>query len=150
MGNSLYVDLTSGEFEIERVELEVALALVDKASAIGRGGLGAGTGYHGERGQLYTSTVHIQEFRLAFSPEKATIDYVPEVYRSFKVKWSGCPSCFTPDKEHIEMEEAPYREVKTQPPLTFFNSFIIGHLFDVNKATNKTLSFRLNDKLDRL
>ena len=41
MGNILYVDLTSGEFEIERVELEVALALVDKASTLGRRGLGA-------------------------------------------------------------------------------------------------------------
>ena len=41
MGNILYVDLTSGEFEIERVELELALALVDKVSTLGRGGLGA-------------------------------------------------------------------------------------------------------------
>lgn len=40
MGNILYVDFASGDFEIERVEFEVALALVDKASTLGLGGLG--------------------------------------------------------------------------------------------------------------
>jgi aldehyde:ferredoxin oxidoreductase len=173
-----------------------SLALVDKASTIGRGGLGAVMGSKnlkaivasgGNRPKIhdpkelepllesfrerlkrfknypqvlelgimeswdnYTHQLSAcRNFTQSFSPEKATELYGPEVYRSFKVERFGCPSCFTPDKYHLQVTEGPSDGFKTTTT-SYFNSFMFGHLFDLNKRTDKTVSVRLLDRLDRL
>ena len=173
-----------------------SMALVDKASTLGRGGLGAVMGSKNLKAiiasgdnrpevfdpkELKTLLAGIRErlkrfknhprvlelgimenwdnyihqlsmcrsFSEVFSPEKATALYGPEVYRSFKIKRFGCPSCFTPDKDHLEVKEGPYKGFKTTTT-SYFNSFSIGHLFDLNSASDRTASLRMTDRLDRL
>lgn len=90
-----------------------------------------------------------RNFSRVFPREKASELYGPDVYRSFKVKRLGCPSCFTPDKDNLEVMEGPYKGFKTTTT-SYFNSFFIGRLFDLNSASDRTASLRMTDKLDRL
>ena len=90
-----------------------------------------------------------RSFSNVFSGEKASELYGPDVYRSLQVKRLGCPSCFTPDKDHLEVKEGPYKGFKTTTT-SYFNSFSIGHLFDLNTTDDKTASLRMTDRLDRL
>lgn len=173
-----------------------SLALVDKASTLGRGGLGAVMGSKklkaiiasgNKRPKVYNTNelkTHLagirerlkrfknhsrvlelgimenwdnylqqlsacRNFSRVFPHEKASELYGPDVYRSFRVKRLGCPSCFTPDKDHLEVENGPFQGFKTTTT-SYLNSFLIGHLFDLNKATDKTVSLRLTDRLDRM
>ena len=173
-----------------------SLALVDKASTIGRGGLGAVLGSKNlkaivtmghkrpkvhDREELKTLLSGIRErlkryknhprvlelgimenwdnythqlfacrnFTRTLSPERATELYGPEVYRSFKIKRLGCPSCFTPDKDHLEVREGIHKGFKTTTT-SYLNSVMIGHLFDLNQPTDKTVSVRFIDSLDRM
>ena len=173
-----------------------SLALVDKASTVGRGGLGAVMGSKNlkaivamgdqrpkvhdreelkrllsdirkrlkrfknhprvlelgimENWENYTHQLSAcRNFTRSFSPEKATELYGPDVYRSFKIKRFGCPSCFTPDKDHIEVKNGPHKGFKTCTT-SYFNNFLFGHLFDLNQPTDKTVTLRLLDRLDRL
>jgi aldehyde:ferredoxin oxidoreductase len=173
-----------------------SLALVDKASTIGRGGLGAVMGSKNlkavvaagtDRPRVYDEKKlkellsgirerlkrfenyprvlelgimenwdnYVQQlsayrnFSQVFSPEKANELYGPYVYRSFKRKHLGCPSCFTPDKDHLEVTDGPHKGFKTSST-SYLNSFIFGHVFDFNKPSDKTASLRLMDRLDRL
>ena len=173
-----------------------SLALVDKASTIGRGGLGAVLGskhlkaivamgdqrpkVHDQE-ELRTLLSGIRErlkrfknharvlelgimenwdnytqqffscrnFTRTYSHEKATELYGPDVYRGFKIKRFGCPSCFTPDKDHLEVPEGPYKGFKTTTT-SYLNSVTIGHLFDLNKPSDKTVGLRFHDRLDRM
>ncbi|MBW2118628.1 MAG: hypothetical protein JRH09_12010 [Deltaproteobacteria bacterium] len=90
-----------------------------------------------------------RNFSSVFPGEKASELYGPDVYRSLNVKRLGCPSCFTPDKDHMEVKEGPYKGFKTTTT-SYFNSFSIGHLFDLNTTDDKTASLRMTDRLDRL
>jgi aldehyde:ferredoxin oxidoreductase len=173
-----------------------SLALVDKSSTLGRGGLGAVMGsknlkamvalgkkrpriydkdrlhrlHAGIRDRLKRFKNHrrviemgilenwdnyvlqlsaCKNFGRVFPADKAHALYGPDVYRRFKVKRFGCPSCFTPDKEHIEVVEGPYKGFKTTTT-SYFNSFLLGRLFDLNQPTDQTVSLRLMDRLDRL
>jgi aldehyde:ferredoxin oxidoreductase len=90
-----------------------------------------------------------RSFSRVFPGEKASELYGPDVYRSFNVKRLGCPSCFTPDKDNLEVMEGPYKGFKTTTT-SYFNSFFIGRLFDLNSASDRTASLRMTDKLDRL
>ncbi len=173
-----------------------SLALVDKASTVGRGGVGAVMGsknlkaivamgnqrpriHDPERLKVLLSDIRARlkgfknhprvlelgimenwenytrqlsacgNFTRMFPPEKATELYGPDVYRGFKVKRFGCPSCYTPDKDHIEVKNGPFKGFKTTTT-SYFNNFLFGHLFDLNQPTDKTVSLRLLDRLDRL
>ncbi len=173
-----------------------SLALVDKASTIGRGGLGAVMGSKNmkaivamgdqrpkvhDREELRTLLSGIRErlkryknharvlelgimenwdnytqqffscrnFTSTYSPEKATELYGPDVYRSFKIKRFGCPSCFTPDKDDLEVREGPHKGFRTTTT-SYLNSVTIGHLFDLNKPSDKTVGLRFHDRLDRM
>ena len=173
-----------------------SLALVDKASTLGRGGLGAVMGSKNlkailamgdhrpkvhDPGALKALLFQIRErlkrfenhprvlelgimenwdnyvqqltacrnFTQVFSHEKATRRYGPDVYRGFKVKRFGCPSCFTPDKDHIEVKEGQHKGFKTTTT-SYFNSALFGCLFDLNQSGDKTGSLRFLDRLDRL
>jgi aldehyde:ferredoxin oxidoreductase len=173
-----------------------SLALVDKASTVGRGGLGAVMGSKNlkaivamgdqrpkvhDREELKRLLSGIRErlkrfknhprvlelgimenwdnythqlfacrnFTRTLSPEKATELYGPEVYRSFKIRRFGCPSCFTPDKDHLEVREGTHKGFKTTTT-SYLNSVMIGHLFDLNQPTDKTVSLRFIDRLDRM
>jgi aldehyde:ferredoxin oxidoreductase len=90
-----------------------------------------------------------RSFSRVFPGEKASELYGPDVYRSFNVKRLGCPSCFTPDKDNLEVMEGPYKGFKTTTT-SYFNSFFMGRLFDLNSASDTTASLRMTDKLDRL
>ena len=173
-----------------------SLALVDKASTLGRGGLGAVMGsknlkaivamgdqrpkvhdqaelnrlLSGVRERLKRFKNHPRVLELGimenwdnyihqlsgcrnytrkFSPEKATELYGPEVYRSFRIKRVGCPSCFTPDKDRVEVIEGPHKGFNTTTT-SYFNTYYIGHRFDLNQPSDNTVSLRLVDRLDRL
>ena len=173
-----------------------SLALVDKSSTLGRGGLGAVMGSKNLKAivaagnnrpgvydpkELKTLLAGIRErlkrfknhprvlelgimenwdnyihqfsacrnFSRGFSHEKANELYGPDVYRSFKVKRFGCPSCFTPDKDHLEVTDGPHRGFKTTTT-SYLNSFFVGRLFDLNQPADKTVSVRFTDRLDRL
>jgi aldehyde:ferredoxin oxidoreductase len=173
-----------------------SLALVDKASTLGRCGLGAVMGSKnlkaivsignsrpevhnpkelksllgGMRERLkrfknhprvlelgimenWENYVHqftgCRNFSRVFSHEKAHELYGPDVYQGFNVKRFGCPSCFTPDKDHLEVKEGPFKGFNTTTT-SYFNSFLLGHLFDLNQPEDKTASVRLVDRLDRL
>jgi len=173
-----------------------SLALVDKASTIGRGGLGAVMGSKNlkaivaagtDRPRVYDEKKlkellsgirerlkrfenyprvlelgimenwdnYVQQlsacrnFSQVFSPEKANELYGPDVYRSFKRKRLGCPSCFTPDKDHLELTDGPHKGFKTTST-SYLNSALFGPVFDLNQPSDKTASLRLTDKLDRL
>jgi aldehyde:ferredoxin oxidoreductase len=138
-----------------------SLALVDKASTLGRCGLGAVMGSKnlkaivsignsrpevhnpkelksllgGMRERLkrfknhprvlelgimenWENYVHqftgCRNFSRVFSHEKAHELYGPDVYQGFNVKRFGCPSCFTPDKDHLEVKEGPFKGFNTQ------------------------------------
>jgi aldehyde:ferredoxin oxidoreductase len=172
-----------------------SLALVDKASTVGRGGLGAVMGsknlkaivamgnqrpkvhdrealkrlLSGMRERLKRFKNHprvlelgimenwdnyahqlsaCRNFTQTFSPEKATELYGPDVYRSLKIKRLECPSCFTPDKDRLEVIEGPHKGFKTTTT-SYFNTYYIGHRFDLNQPGDKTVSLRLVDRLDR-
>ena len=84
-----------------------------------------------------------------FPRAKADLLYGPEVYQSFKIKRFGCPSCFTPDKDYIEVTEGPHRGFKTTTT-SYLNSALFGCLFDLNSPEDKTAGLRLVDRLDRL
>ena len=173
-----------------------SLALVDKASTLGRGGLGAVMGsknlkailakgdkrpkvYDPDRlksllggirerlkrfknhprvlelGIVENWDDYIQQlsacrnFSSVFPPEEAKKLYGPDVYRGFKIKRLGCPSCYTPDKDHIQVKSGPFQGFTTTTT-SYLNTFMIGHLFDLNQASDKTVSLRLTDHLDRL
>jgi aldehyde:ferredoxin oxidoreductase len=173
-----------------------SLALVDKASTIGRGGLGAVMGsknlkaivaagnnrprVHDEkklklllsgirerlkRFENYPRVLELgimenwnnyvrqlsayRNFSQVFSPEKAKELYGPDVYRTFKRKRLGCPSCFTPDKDYLEVTHGPHKGFTTTST-SYLNSFLLGHLFDLNRPSDKTAGLRLTDKMDRL
>jgi aldehyde:ferredoxin oxidoreductase len=173
-----------------------SLALVDRASTLGRGGLGAVMGskklkaivamgdqrpkvhdreelralLSGIRERLKRFKNHARvlelgimenwdnytrqffscrNFTSTFPPEKATELYGPDVYRSFKIKRFGCPSCFTPDKDHLEVQEGPYKGFKTTTT-SYLNSATVGHLFDLNRPSDKTVGLRFQDRLDRI
>ena len=89
-----------------------------------------------------------RNFSHTFSPELATELYGPDVYRSFKVKRLGCPGCFTPDKDRLEVVEGPHKGFETVTT-SYLNSVLFGHLFDLNQPSDKTASVRMLDKLDR-
>jgi aldehyde:ferredoxin oxidoreductase len=173
-----------------------SLALVDKASTVGRGGLGAVMGsknlkaivamgdqrpkihdreelkrlLSGIRERLkrfknhprvlelgimenWDNYVHqlisCRNFTRTFPPEKATELYGPEVYRSFEIKRVGCPSCFTPDKDCLEVKEGEYKGFRTTTT-SYMNSVLVGHIFDLNQPADKTAGLRLIDRLDRM
>ena len=173
-----------------------SLALVDKASTIGRGGLGAVMGSKNlkaivaagtDRPRVYDEKKlkellsgirerlkrfenyprvlelgimenwdnYVQQlsacrnFSQVFSPEKANELYGPDVYRSFKRKRLGCPSCFTPDKDHLEVTDGPHKGFKTTST-SYLNTALFGPVFDLNQPSDRTASLRLTDKLDRL
>lgn len=173
-----------------------SLALVDKASTMGRGGLGAVMGSKNlkaivamgdqrpkvhdreelkrllsgilERLKRFKNHPRVLElgimenwdnytiqlsacrnFTRSFSPEKATELYGPDVYRSFKIKRFGCPSCFTPDKDRLEVIEGPHKGFNTTTT-SYFGTYYVGHRFDLNQPADKTVSVRLVDRLDRL
>ncbi len=172
-----------------------SLALVDKASTLGRGGLGAVMGsknlkaivatgdqrpkvhdreelkrlFSGIRERLKRFKNHprvlelgimenwdnyIQQlsayrnFTRTFPHEKATELYGPEVYRSFKIRRLGCPSCFTPDKDRLEVTDGPHKGFSTTTT-SYFSTYSVGHRFDLNQPADKTVSLRLVDRLDR-
>lgn len=173
-----------------------SLALVDKASTIGRGGLGAVMGSKNLKAivaagsdrprvcdakKLKTLLTGIRErlrrfgnyprvldlgimenwgnyvrqlfayrnFSQVFPPEIAAELYGPDVYRSLNVTRFGCPSCFTPDKDGLKVMEGPFKGFETTST-SYLNSVIFGHLFDLNRPSDKTASLRLIDRLDRL
>lgn len=173
-----------------------SLALVDKASTIGRGGLGAVMGSKNlkaivavgdarpsvhDPGTLKTLLGEMRErlkrfknhrrvlqlgimenwdnyvqqllacknFSEGFSQDKATELYGPDVYGSLKVKRLGCPGCFTPDKDQLEVTEGPHKGFKTITT-SYLNSALFGHVFDLNSPSDKTASLRTVDHLDRL
>jgi aldehyde:ferredoxin oxidoreductase len=172
-----------------------SLALVDKASTLGRGGLGAvmgaknlkailavgsqrpklrdSVGFRGllagirerlkrfknhprvlELGIMENWDNYVQQFSACrnfskvFPPGEARELYGPDVYRSFKINRIGCPSCFTPDKDRIEVKEGPFKGFTTTTT-SYFNSFMFGRLFDLNRPSDQTQSLRLIDQLDR-
>jgi aldehyde:ferredoxin oxidoreductase len=172
-----------------------SLALVDKASTLGRGGLGAVMGsknlkaivaigdkrpkiynpnelktlLDGIRKRLkrFTNYPRVLElgimenwdnytkqfsacrnFSHVFPHDKAHELYGLDVYRDFKIKRFGCPSCFTPDKDDLEVKNGAFQGFRTTTT-SYFNSFLLGHIFDLNKSTDKTVSLRLTDGLDR-
>ncbi|MGD8986195.1 MAG: aldehyde ferredoxin oxidoreductase N-terminal domain-containing protein, partial [Desulfobacteraceae bacterium] len=137
-----------------------SLALVDKASTLGRGGLGAVMGsknlkaivamgdqrprihqsdelkalLSGIRARLKRFKNHprvlelgimenwdnyIQQlsscrnFTQTFSQEEATELYGPEAYRGLEITRFGCPSCFTPDKDHLAVKDGPHKGFNT-------------------------------------
>jgi aldehyde:ferredoxin oxidoreductase len=90
-----------------------------------------------------------RNFSRVFSPKKATQLYGPEVYKSFKRKRFGCPSCFTPDKDMLEITSGPYKGFKTTTT-SYFNSYSVGHVFDLNTEEDKTAAVRMTDVLDRM
>ncbi len=173
-----------------------SLALVDKASTLGRGGLGALMGSKNlkaivalgrarprvydpeelknllggirERLKRFQNHARVLElgimenwanyikqlsarknFTQVFPPDRATELYGPDVYRSLKIKRFGCPSCFTPDKDMLEVPEGPFRGFRTTTT-SYFNSYSIGHLFDLNTTSDITAALRMTDALDRL
>ncbi len=173
-----------------------SLALVDKASTIGRGGLGAIMGsknlkaivavgdgrpavhdpgtlkrllgemrerlkrFKNHRRVLQLGIMenwdnYVQQlfvcgnFSERFSAERATELYGPEVYGSLKVKRLGCPGCFTPDKDQLEVVEGPHKGFTTVTT-SYLNSALFGHVFDLNSPSDKTAGLRTVDKLDRL
>jgi aldehyde:ferredoxin oxidoreductase len=151
-----------------------SLALVDKASTVGRGGLGAVMGSKNLKAivamgdqrpknhprvlelgimENWDNYVHqlisCRNFTRTFPPEKATELYGPEVYRSFEIKRVGCPSCFTPDKDCLEVKEGEYKGFRTTTT-SYMNSVLVGHIFDLNQPADKTAGLRLIDRLDRM
>lgn len=173
-----------------------SLAIIDKASTLGRGGLGAIMGSKNlkaivalgnarprahnkdefkkllagirERLKRFRNYPRVLElgimenwdnyikqlstyrnFSKVFPSDKANELYGPEVYRSLKVKRIGCPSCFTPDKDHLEVQTGPFKGFQTTTT-SYFNGYSIGHLFDLNTAKDKTAAVRMTDTLDRL
>lgn len=177
-------------------EVVFALALIDKSSTLGRGGLGAVMGSKNlkavvalgnarpevhdrarfkkllagirERLKRFANHPRVLElgimenwdnyikqmsayrnFSKVFPPEKAHELYGPEVYRGLKVRRLGCPSCFTPDKDRLEVQTGPFKGFCTTTT-SYFNGYSIGHLFDLNTTTDKTAAVRMTDTLDRL
>ncbi len=174
----------------------LSLALVDKASTVGRGGLGAVMGSKNlkaivamgdqrpkihdlkglknllsgirerlkrfknharvlELGIMENFGNYIQQlsahrnFTQTFSPKKATALYGPDVYRRLKIERFGCPSCFTPDKDRLEVTEGPHTGFKTTTT-SYFSTYYIGHRFDLNQPADETASLRFVDRLDRM
>jgi aldehyde:ferredoxin oxidoreductase len=172
-----------------------SLALVDKASTVGRCGLGAVMGSKNlkaivamgderpkvhDREELKTLLLGIRErlkrfknharvlelgimenwdnytkqlsawhnFTQTFSREKATELYGPDVYRSLRIKRFGCPSCFTPDKDRLEVIEGPHKGFNTTTT-SYLSTYSFGHRFDLNQPADKTVSLRIVDRLDR-
>jgi aldehyde:ferredoxin oxidoreductase len=172
-----------------------SLALVDRASTLGRGGLGAVMGSKNlkaivamgdQRPQIHHSDEltalisgirerlkrfknhprvlelgimenwenYIQQlssyrnFTQKFSEEEATELYGPEAYRSLEITRFGCPSCFTPDKDRLEVKDGPYKGFTTTTT-SYFSTYYVGHRFDLNQPTDKTATLRLVDRLDR-
>jgi len=173
-----------------------SLAIIDKASTLGRGGLGAVLGSKNLKAIVASGNakpgVHNQEefkkllagirerlkrfrnhprvlelgimenwdnyvqqlsacnnFSRVFSQQKADELYGPAVYQGLKVKRLGCPSCFTPDKDRLEVQAGPFKGFHTTTT-SYFNSYSVGHLFDLNTAADKTAALRMTDTLDRL
>lgn len=177
-------------------QVTFSLALVDKASTIGRGGLGAVMGSKNlkaivatgdqrpkihdpkglknllsgirerlkrfknhtrvlELGIMENFDNYIQQlsayrnFTQTFSPQKAAALYGPDVYRRLKIERFGCPSCFTPDKDRLEVTEGPHTGFKTTTT-SYFSTYYIGHRFDLNHPADETASLRFVDRLDRM
>lgn len=177
-------------------QVTFSLALVDKASTIGRGGLGAVMGSKNlkaivatgdqrpkihdpkglknllsgirerlkrfknhtrvlELGIMENFDNYIQQlsayrnFTQTFSPQRAAALYGPDVYRRLKIERFGCPSCFTPDKDRLEVTEGPHKGFKTTTT-SYFSTYYIGHRFDLNQPADETASLRFVDRLDRM
>jgi len=173
-----------------------SLALVDKASTIGRGGLAAVMGSKNlkaivaagearplvrdpdklktlltemrerlkrfknhrrvlEMGIVENWNNYVQQlfsyrnFSEALSQNKVTELYGPDVYRSLKVKRLGCPGCFTPDKDRLEVVDGPHKGFSAIST-SYLNSALFGSVFGLNTPLDKTASLRMIDKLDRL
>ncbi len=172
-----------------------SLALVDKASTLGRGGLGAVMGSKNlkaivamgdqrprvhdreelkrllsgirerlkrfknyarvlELGIMENWDNYIQQlsgcrnFTQTFSRDEATELYGPEAYRSLEITRFGCPSCFTPDKDRLEVTDGPHKGFSTTTT-SYLSTYSIGRRFDLNQPADKTVSLRLVDRLDR-
>ena len=89
-----------------------------------------------------------RNFTAACDPGKATRIYGPEVYRGFGIKRFGCPSCVTPDKDHIRVLEGPYRGFETVTT-SYLNSALLGIRFDLNDGGDSSAALRMMDLLDR-
>lgn len=90
-----------------------------------------------------------RNFSRMFSIQKANEFYGPDVYKTFKRTRIGCPSCFTPDKETLEITAGPYKGFRTTTT-SYFTSYSVGHLFALNSAADKTAAVRMTDMLDRM
>ena len=177
-------------------QVAFSLAMVDKASTLGRGGLGAVMGSKnlkaitakgsarpvvsdgdelskllgGIRDRLKRFKNHkrvlelgimenwdnyvkqlsaYRNFTHVFSPQKANELYGPSVYKTFRVRRFGCPSCFTPDKDILEITQGPYKGFKTTTT-SYFNSYSVGRVFDLNSSSDKTAAVRMTDLLDKM
>jgi len=177
-------------------QVAFSIALVDKASTLGRGGLAAVMGSKNlkaitaagknrpgihdpkslktllagfrdrlkrfknhprvlELGIMENWDNYVQQlsacrnFSRVFPRDKAHRLYGPEVYKGFRIKRLGCPSCFTPDKDHIEVIQGAHTGFKTTTT-SYLNSALFGQLFDLNRPEDRTVSLRLVDRLDRL
>lgn len=177
-------------------QVRFSLAIVDKASTLGRGGLGAVMGSKNlkatvalgsakprifdekqfnqllagirERLKRFKNHKRVLElgimenwdnyvkqlsayrnFSRVFSPQKANELYGPDVYRGFRRKRFGCPSCFTPDKDMLEITSGPYKGFKTTTT-SYFNSYSVGHVFELNTEQDRTAALRVTDMLDRM
>jgi aldehyde:ferredoxin oxidoreductase len=87
-------------------------------------------------------------FSQTFSREKATELYGPDVYRSLSIKRLGCPSCFTPDKDRLEVKDGPHKGFTTTTT-SYLSTYSVGHRFDLNQPADMTVSLRLVDRMDR-
>lgn len=90
-----------------------------------------------------------RNFSKAFPFDKADTLYGHDVYRSFKIKRLGCPSCVTPDKDSLEIIDGPFTGFKTTIT-SYVNSYIFGQLLDLNQPGDTTASIRFLDRLDRI
>ena len=90
-----------------------------------------------------------RNFSQAFPPDRADELYGLDVYRSFNINRFGCPSCVTPDKDALEIIDGPYKGFRTTTT-SYINSYLVGQLFDLNQANDKTASIRFLDRLDRM
>jgi len=89
-----------------------------------------------------------RNFTQTFSQQEATELYGPEAYRSLEITRFGCPSCFTPDKDRLEVKDGPHKGFHTTTT-SYFSTYYVGHRFDLNQHADKTVSLRLVDRLDR-
>lgn len=61
------------------------------------------------------------------------------MYCGFKIKRMGCPSCFTPDKDSIEVIQGPHSGFKTTTT-SYLNSALFGRHLDRMGASEAAIS----------